>query len=59
MDKKLIEASRKLHADNLFDLVRRNYAESNKDYLQKQISIAAEYLTAEQKAELRSKGINI
>lgn len=59
MNKELIEASRKLYADNLFDVVRRNYADANKDYLQKQINIAAEYLTEAQKAELRNKGYMI
>jgi len=33
------------------------YCEANKDYLQKQIRIASEYLTDEQKEELRQKGI--
>lgn len=59
MDKGLIEASRKLYAENLFDILRRNYADANKDYLQKQINIAAEYLTEEQKSELRDKGYMI
>ncbi len=45
--------------DNLFDLVRRNYCEANRDYLQKQIAIASEYLTDEQKRELREKGYTI
>lgn len=43
--------------DELFELVRRNYAESNKDYIQQQIQIASEYLTDEQKEELRQKRI--
>jgi U3 small nucleolar ribonucleoprotein component len=37
----------------LFELVRENYHKANRDYIQKQLSIAAEYLTEEQKAELR------
>ena len=40
----------------LFELVRRNYTEVNKDYIQQQIQIASEYLTDEQKADLQSKG---
>lgn len=40
----------------LFELVRENYHRANHEYIQKQLSIAAEYLTEEQKAELRRKG---
>lgn len=43
--------------DELFELVRRNYSEANKEYIQKQIRTASEHLTEEQKAELRHKGI--
>lgn len=43
--------------DELFDLARRCYCEANKDYLQKQIQIASEYLTEDKKTELRQKGI--
>lgn len=35
----------------LFELVRKNYAEANKDYIQQQIQIASEYLTDKQKDE--------
>lgn len=62
MDKVLAEAARGLYAENLFETVKRCCCEANKDYLQKQIQIASEYLTEEQeeqKEELRSKGINI
>ena len=59
MDKDLAEAARKLCADNLFEIVIKNYHEANKDYLQKQIKISAEYLTPEQKDELRLKGYDI
>ena len=57
MDNALAEGARKLYAENLFETVRRCYCEANKDYLQKQIKIASEYLTHEQKEELRQKGI--
>ena len=57
MDSLLIEGERKLVADFLFDLVRRGYCEANKDYLQKQIQIASNYLTEDQKTKLRQKGI--
>lgn len=57
MDKLLADAARKLYAENLFETVRRCYCEANKEYLQKQIRIASEYLTEEQKKELRQKGI--
>lgn len=40
----------------LFELVRENYCKANQDYIKQQISIAAEYLTDEQKVELRRKG---
>lgn len=59
MDKLLAEGARKLFADYLFDFVRKNYCEANKDYLQKQINIASEYLTEDQKDELRKRGIVI
>lgn len=59
MDKFKAEAARELYAENLFETVRRCYCEANKDYLDKQIQIASEYLTDEQKTELRSKGINV
>lgn len=42
--------------NELFELVRRNYSEANKDYIQQQIQIASEHLTDEQKAELQNKG---
>lgn len=57
MDSLLVDAARKLYAENLFETIRRCYCEANKDYLQKQIQIASEYLTEEQKEELRQKGI--
>ena len=59
MDALLVDAARKLFADNLFDTVMRCQCEANKDYLQKQIQIASEHLTEEQKEELRQKGIAI
>lgn len=59
MDALLVDAARKLFADDPFETVRRCYCEANKDYLQKQIQIASEYLTEEQKEELRQKGIAI
>lgn len=59
MDALLVDVARKLFADDLFETVRRCYCEANKDYLQKQIQIASEYLTEEQKEELRQKGILI
>lgn len=59
MNKDLIDGARRFFADNLFETVRRCYCEANKDYLQKQIQIASEYLTDEQKDELRQKGILI
>ena len=59
MDKELAEVARELAADNLFELVQRNYVEANHDYLQKQIAIASEYLSEEQKEQLRGKGFEI
>lgn len=59
MDKALAEAARELAADNLFDLVVENYCKVNHDYLQKQITIASEYLSEEQKEQLRGKGFEI
>lgn len=59
MDKDLIDGARRLFADALFETVRRCYCEANKDYLDKQIKIASEYMTDKQKKELRQKGIMI
>ena len=59
MDKNLIDGARELFADELFETVRRCYCEANKDYLNKQIKIASEYMTDEQKEELRQRGITI
>lgn len=59
MDEQLAEASRKLCADSLFDLVRTNYNKANAEYLQKQLQIASKYLTLEQRKELTQKGIFI
>ena len=59
MDKNLIDGARELFADELFETVRRCYCEANRDYLNKQIKIASEYMTDEQKEELRQRGIMI
>lgn len=59
MEKDLANGARQLFADNLFETVRQCYCEANKDYLEKQLKIASEYLTEEQKKELLQKGISI
>ena len=59
MDKDLIDGARYLFADELFETVRRCYCEANKDYLDRQMKIASEYLTDEQKEELRQRGVMI
>lgn len=59
MDSLLADGARKLFAENLFETVKRCYCEANKDYLQKQIQIASEYFTENQKEELRKKGFQI
>lgn len=59
MDKLLAEAARKLHADEIFETVRRCYAEANREYLQKQISIASEYLSQDQKDWLKEHGYEV
>ena len=59
MDKNLIDGARELFADELFETVRRCYCEANRDYLNKQIKIASEYMTDEQREELRQRGITI
>lgn len=56
MDKILAETAREICADNLFDIVRESYCKANHDYLQKQITIASQYLSEEQKESLRGKG---
>lgn len=57
MDRLLTDFTRNLYAENLFETVMRGYCEENKEYLQKQIQIASEYLTDDQKEELHKKGI--
>ena len=59
MDEDLIDGARQLFADELFETGRRCYCEANRDYLNKQIKIASEYMTDKQKEELRQKGIII
>ena len=59
MDKGLTDGARELFADELSETVRRCYCEANKDYLNRQIQIASEYMTDEQKEELRQRGIVI
>lgn len=59
MNKDLIDGARELFADELFETVRQCYCKANKDYLNKQIKIASEYMTDEQKEELRQRGITI
>lgn len=59
MNKDLIDGARQLFADELFEMVKRCYCEANRDYLDKQMKIASEYLTDKQKEELRQKGIMI
>lgn len=59
MDKDLIDGARQLFTDEIFETVRRCYCEANRDYLNKQLKIASEYLTDKQKEELRQKGIMI
>ena len=59
MDKDLTNGARRLFAENLFETVRQCYCEANKDYLEKQLKIASEYLTEEQKKELLLRGISI
>ena len=45
-----------MNDEELFELVRENYHNANQDYIRKQLSVASEYLTDEQKVELRRKG---
>ena len=59
MDKDLVDGARELFADEIFETVRRCYNEANRDYLDKQMKIASEYLTDKQKEELRQRGITI
>ena len=56
MGRDLIDGAREPFADELFETVRRCYNEANRDYLDKQMKIASEYMTDEQKEELRQRG---
>ena len=42
--------------DEIEETVRKCYCDANKDYLEKQLKIASEYLTEEQKKELLQRG---
>lgn len=42
--------------DEIAEIVRKCYCDVNKDYLEKQLKIASEYLTEEQKKELLQRG---
>ena len=59
MGKDLADGARQIFADEIFETVRRCYNEANRDYLDKQMKIASEYMTDEQKEELRQRGITI
>ena len=59
MDKDLADGARQIFADEIFETVRRCYTEANRDYLDKQMKIASEYLTDKQKEELRQRGVMI
>ena len=59
MNKDLIDGARQLFADELFETVKRCYCDANKDYLDKQMKIASEYMTDKQKEKLRQKVIII
>ena len=59
MDKDLADGARQIFADEISETVRRCYNEANRDYLDKQMKIASEYMTDEQKEELRQRGITI
>lgn len=59
MDASLKQAACEMRADEIFELARKNYHTANKGYIQKQIRIASEYLTDEQKKELVSKGYSV
>ena len=56
MDKLLVEAARKQFADDLFEIVLANYHKANSEYIQKQIDIAMEYLSEDQKHALADLG---
>lgn len=49
----------RMNDNDIFDLVRKNYATANADYIQRQIAIASAYLTDEQKSELWNKGVSV
>lgn len=43
----------------LFEVVRQKYCEANREYLQKQIRIASEYLDDEQKERFKLMGYTV
>ena len=57
MDSALVDGARSLYADEIYQIVRNAYSEANHDYLQKQIDICSDYLTEEQKQEIRKQGV--
>ena len=51
----IVQEVKAVKDNELFELVRRSYAEANKEYIQEQIKVASEHLTDKQKEELRQK----
>ena len=48
-------APHELNGEELFNIVRESYAMANAEYIKKQIKIASEYLSSDQKKKLKEK----
>ncbi len=59
MDKDLAEASRRIVAENVAEIAKRDFNTPTKYIIQKHLQVVFGYLTEEQKAVLRSKGYTV
>lgn len=56
MDEISVETVREMFDYDLYQIIRDNYNESNKEYLQKQFDITKSYMIEEQRKEVKAKG---
>ena len=59
MDNDLAEASRRIIAENVAEIAKRDYNAPTKSIVQKHLQVVLEYLTDEQKEALRCKGYEV
>ena len=59
MDKDLAEASRRIVAENVAEIAKRDFNAPTKNIIQKHLQVVLEYMTEEQKTVLRRKGYTV